>query len=142
MPVHNATTVIAPSIAAMLNCHRLNGFFCISWPFMPPLYCRLVRLALSRKESPPMPRPRSELDTSTYAARTAAHLAELRQRHGYGMEELREALADLGVVASTSTLYAYERGREAGGADIPLDLAYAIARVYRLPSVREVFPKS
>jgi hypothetical protein len=87
-----------------------------------------------------MSRPRSELDTSTYAARTAAHLTELRQRHGYGMEELREALADLGIAASTSTLYAYERGREAGGADVPLNVAHAIARVYRLKCVREVFP--
>ncbi|MEQ8786228.1 MAG: helix-turn-helix transcriptional regulator [Pirellulaceae bacterium] len=88
-----------------------------------------------------MSRPRSELDTSTYAGRTAARLAELRERHGYGMNELREALADLDVVVSASTLYAYERGRDGGGADIPLNAAYALARVYRLPSIRELFPE-
>ncbi|MEQ8789875.1 MAG: helix-turn-helix transcriptional regulator [Pirellulaceae bacterium] len=88
-----------------------------------------------------MSRPRSQLDTSTYAGRTAARLAELRQRHGYGMNELREALAKLDVVVSTSTLYAYERGREAGGADVPLNVASALARVYRLQSVREVLPE-
>ncbi|MEQ8788949.1 MAG: helix-turn-helix transcriptional regulator [Pirellulaceae bacterium] len=88
-----------------------------------------------------MSRPRSQLDTSTYAGRTAARLAELRERHGYGMNELREALANLGVVVSTSTLYAYERGREAGGADIPLNVASALAKVYRLPSARELYPE-
>ncbi len=46
------------------------------------------------------------------------------------MPDLAAHLADLGRHVPLATLYAYERGKNAGGVDLPLELIPLIAEVY------------
>lgn len=77
-----------------------------------------------------MGRPPAILDATTYAARVSARLRQLRMKHGLSMPELAARLADLGRRVPLATLYAYERGKDAGGVDLPLELIPLIAKAY------------
>lgn len=68
---------------------------------------------------------------SNYADRVAARLAALRRQRAWTMEQLQAALAQtLGRPLPKSTLYAYERGKNGGGVDLPLPLIPMIAAVF------------
>ena len=54
-------------------------------------------------------RPPKEPDVSTYAGRFAARLRTLRERKGWTVEELRDALSGAGLEVPESTLYKWER---------------------------------
>jgi hypothetical protein len=87
-----------------------------------------------------MPRPKDVLDTSTYSARVAQTLAELRERHCGSVEELQRHLAEHGHEVSKATLYAYERGRANGGSDVPLDLLPALAAAFNFKTATGWLP--
>lgn len=61
-------------------------------------------------------------DTSTYAGRCAARLRQLRARRQWSVEEFCEQLRAAGVEVSPDGLRKFERGRRAGGRDLPVDL--------------------
>jgi hypothetical protein len=46
------------------------------------------------------------------------------------MEELQDRLDRHGFSVPTPTLYAYERGKDAGGVDLPLELIPIVAAAY------------
>lgn len=77
-----------------------------------------------------MGRPPAILDAATYAARVSARLRQLRTEHGLSMSDLADRLADLGRRIPLATLYAYERGKDAGGVDLPLELIPLVAEAY------------
>ncbi|NLF09598.1 MAG: helix-turn-helix transcriptional regulator [Pirellulaceae bacterium] len=77
-----------------------------------------------------MGRPPTILYATTYAARVSARLRQLRAEHGFSMPALADHLSVLGRRVSLATLYAYERGKDAGGVDLPLELIPLIAEAY------------
>jgi hypothetical protein len=49
------------------------------------------------------------------------------------MPELVDRLSDLGRRVPLATLYAYERGKDAGGVDLPLELIPLFSKIYGFP---------
>jgi len=60
----------------------------------------------------------------------SAELRRLRLGRNWTIEELHSKLSEQGVKVSSATVYAYERGRSAGGVDIPLSAIPVIADVF------------
>jgi transcriptional regulator with XRE-family HTH domain len=87
-----------------------------------------------------MPRPTTPIDQSTYAARIAARLRELRTSAGLSIEDVQTKLARLGREVPVASLYAYERGKDAGGVDLPHALIPLIAKVYGFTSAGDWLP--
>jgi transcriptional regulator with XRE-family HTH domain len=87
-----------------------------------------------------MPRQANAIETATYAARMAVRLRELRAAAGLSIEDLEAQLAKLGRAVPRTTLYAYERGKDAGGVDLPHALIPLIAKVYGFPRAGEWLP--
>jgi len=77
-----------------------------------------------------MGRPPAILDATTYAAHVSARLRQLRLDRGLSMSDLADRLSGLGRRVPLATLYAYERGKDAGGVDLPLEMIPLIAEVY------------
>jgi len=74
---------------------------------------------------------RKEPDTSTYSGRFAVRLRNLREKAGYTIEGLAEALE-----ASPSTIYSWESGTRAPNvADFPI-----VAEILKLKKTRDLFP--
>jgi len=112
-PTHNATTVIAPSIAAMLNCHGLDSVFCVSWPLspMPPLYRLPARFPPFAKRVLPCPAPAQNSTLArTRPARLDAVVTALRQLPSTQLSNLPR-MADFAVWATASeTAFGWESG--------------------------------
>jgi transcriptional regulator with XRE-family HTH domain len=89
-----------------------------------------------------MGRPPGILEAATYAARVSARLRELRTARGLSVQELSGRLARLGRRVPLATLYAYERGKDAGGVDLPLELIPLIAEAYGFSSAADWLPES
>jgi hypothetical protein len=77
-----------------------------------------------------MPRPLGSTIATTYGARVAGRLRELRLQREWSVDHVRARLAKLGARVSVQTVYAYERGKAGGGVDLPLELVPIIARLY------------
>ena len=88
-----------------------------------------------------MGRPPAILDATTYAARVSVRLRQLRTEHGLSMPDLAARLAGLGRRIPLATLYAYERGKNAGGVDLPLELIPLIAEAYNFPRSSDWLPE-
>lgn len=69
-------------------------------------------------------------NTSTYPGRVASRLTELRLKAGWSIEDVKARLSAMGVEIPASTLYAYERGKDGGGADLPLSLVPTFAKLF------------
>ena len=78
------------------------------------------------------PRPRKELDTSTYEGRFAARLKMLRQRAGLTVQQVAD---ELGV--TLKMVYAYENGTY-----MPSVAVYPIlAKLYNLKKTNALLPE-
>lgn len=88
-----------------------------------------------------MGRPPAILHAKTYAARVSARLRQLRMKHGLSMPDLADRLFHLGRRVPLATLYAYERGKDAGGVDLPLELIPLIAKAYNFRYSAAWLPK-
>ena len=77
-----------------------------------------------------MGRAKREPDLSTYSGRVAARIRELRSGKGWSVDDLHVRLKRRGVVIPVQTLYSYERGKDAGGANIPLDLIPVFGKLF------------
>jgi hypothetical protein len=75
-------------------------------------------------------RERRQPNPKTYSGRLAARLRELRDSKGWSIEDLQARLTRYGATVPTSTIYSYEVGKEAGGADLPWHLVPIVAKVY------------
>ncbi len=82
------------------------------------------------------------LDATTYAARVSSRLRQLRLDHGLSMLDLADRLSNLGRRVPLATLYAYERGKDAGGVDLPLELIPLFAEIYGFPRSGEWLPEA
>jgi len=68
-------------------------------------------------------RKRIEPDTSTYSGRLAARVRELREKEGWTVPEMAEA-----VGIATTTLYEYESNRRAFPVDIVVKIAEQLGK--------------
>lgn len=88
-----------------------------------------------------MPRPAITIDRRTYAARIAARLRELRAEAGLSVEQFQAKLKRLGRDVPLATLYAYERGKDAGGVDLPHALIPLVAKIYGFAHAGQWLPE-
>lgn len=87
-----------------------------------------------------MPRPRIAPDQSTYPGKVAESLYQLRTARKWTIDDVRRRLAEHDVAIPRSTLYAYERGRSGGGADLPLELVPVMAEIFGYKSATGWMP--
>ena len=67
-------------------------------------------------------------------------LRQLRLDCGLLMPDLADRLTNLGRRVPLATLYAYERGKDAGGVDLPLELIPLFAEIYGFPHSGDWLP--
>lgn len=96
----------------------------------------MIANAPNPKKASRVSRRRSEHDLSTYSGLLAARLRSLRDDKGWSMQDLHDRLSERGHEIPMSTLFAYERGKHANGADLPWDLVPVFAQVYGFRSPR------
>lgn len=84
--------------------------------------------------------PHNQSVVPAYGVTVAARLRELRQGRGWSMRELQARLETAGRRVPVATLYAYERGRSAGGVDLPLELIPLVAAVFDCPGPGDWLP--
>lgn len=102
---------------------------------------RQAIVAAPPKRSLRVGRKRSEPDPETYSGRVALRLRRLREERGWSVKQLAAELAKVGKPVPVSTIYAYESGRNRGGADLPSDLYPAYAAAFGI-GVRTLLPAS
>ena len=79
-----------------------------------------------------MPKPRKEVDTSTYTGRFAVRLRMLREKAGYSVEQLAEALE-----VPTISVYHWEQGRNAPS----FNSLPKIAKLFGFKRTRDLLPE-
>ena len=77
-----------------------------------------------------MGRPRKPSKNVQYGGRVGARLIELCERRGMSAHDLAEKLVAKKIKISWQTVYAYQKGKDAGGADLPLRLVPIIGKIF------------
>lgn len=70
---------------------------------------------------------RTDYQRKTYGSRLGARLRELRERRGLRVSDLGDVLRGDGLTISDPAIYAWERGAENGGDDMPVRYLPAVA---------------
>lgn len=84
-----------------------------------------------------MPRPPQEPDESTYFGRVALRLKHLRKAAKLDHEHAAGAITKAGYGVTASTIYRWEQGRT----QPHVEAFPAIAKAYRLKTIRDILPK-
>lgn len=110
-------------------------------PHLPRTVRQATMAGSPHKGAGKVGRKRSEPDPKTYSGRVALRLRKLREERGWSVPRLQERLAASGKSVPVSSIYAYESGNDAGGADLPSDLYPVYAQAFGI-AVRTLLPAS
>jgi len=75
-----------------------------------------------------------------YSTQVSRRLRELRHASGLSPREVCDKLRRQGHDVPLSTLYAYERGKDNHGANLPLRMVPAVARIFGFDTPAEWLP--